>query len=153
MNLIESWDEYDDGPYEGDEPPLEGYVLKTGTVVYHGTNADFDERDGLDGPFWVTNSQEVAEYFTKWNGHGGDTRITIWEVATDIPLAVVTKDWLEWCYEYQHVEHSEPQDYVPLLRKHGYEGWTIPDNYGPSKADIFLRDDSDLKYVDTKRIR
>lgn len=153
-DILESY--YDDDPWGGedDAPALDSYSLPRGTVLYHGTNGDFEEEHGLNGPVWVSNSEKVAEYFAGWRGDNGEARVTKWETTQEIELGVLTTEYLEYAAEYLGIEldPSEPDDMLQHLRQKGFAGWVIPDNYGYREADICLEYTDDLQYIDSRKL-
>lgn len=151
INIVkESYDEDEDFD---ETPVLEEYILKSGTTIYHGTNGEFDERHGLNGPVWVTDSEQTAKYFATWKPDSGKPRVSVWKMGCDVRLAVLTKEYLDYLDEYHMVDLTDgPDDVLQKLRQSGFEGWIIPDNYGTQQADICLSDTGCLDYVKSVRL-
>jgi hypothetical protein len=148
MNIIvESYEDEDD---EYQAPTPEEYTLKAGTTVYHGTNGRFDERHGLSSPSWVTDSIETAKYFATWKPDEGKARLTTWKINGDLRLAIMTTEYLDYCHE--DLCYEDPEDILAHLRREGFDGWIIPDNYGTRQADILLNDANMLDYVKSTRL-
>jgi hypothetical protein len=164
LNLQEYGDDRDDDGYdnededEDDGPPApDEYVLQKGTTVYHGTNAKFDERNGLDDFSWVTNSVDTAKYFSTWSDQDGKPRLITYTVSRPVRLAVLTRSIMDYYAEYEGVDDGNgmreyAMDLMQHLRRQGFEGWIIPDNYGTEQADILLADTSCLSHVKTSKL-
>lgn len=151
MNLIESWyDDEDEG--DGSWTP-DTYELRAGTIVYHGTNMDFDE-SYLSSPVWVSRSMEVAKYFATWHEGDGEPRIAKYTLTRDMKLCLIGgKHDLESLSEYYGVETGDPESMADSFSRimSDFDGWIIPTNY-PNGDDIMLSDTSHLEYVETKTL-
>lgn len=152
MNIFETYDnEYgDDEEDDYQEPKPEEYILQAGTTVYHGTNGKFSERHGLNSPAWVSDHIDPAKYFATWKTDEGKPRISVWTVRSPVRLAVMTREYLDYCHE--ELMYEEHEDILAHLARQGFEGWIIPDNYGHQQADILLADCDVLDYVKTTKL-
>lgn len=125
-------------------------ILKAGTTLYHGTcGEDFEESsDGLEGPAWVTDSEEVARYFAV-RYEGSRPRIVVYELTEDVelPEILTQRDMAHLVDEYD-ISTCGAEDICDSVRHSPLKGWYIPNNY-PEGADILLRDTQLLAYRHT----
>ncbi len=148
MRLIHifEYDEYDE-PWEP-----ETYRLPAGTLLYHGTDADFDERrETLHGPLWVSDSESVAEQFSSRNGQDGPSRVITFETADDLHLWHITgRDTFDEFEEHTGFDMcGSSGEMAEAVCDHlGLDGWIIPNNYMDG-ADIMLCSDRVLRHVGT----
>jgi hypothetical protein len=133
--------------------------LRKGTILYHGTSAP-DEFVIPDGPAWFSMSENVARKFVDWHDHeDARPRILKFKVATPPSLALLNdKHDLEELMEEVGIEdldyHGAIYEDLHSISAHGYDGWTIPDNYGPGQADIMiLHPEQFLEFVEEYEVR
>jgi len=126
-------------------------TLKKGMVLYHGTDALFDEQsEGLHGPVWVSSSITVAEHFARLpGGFGGVKRIIKFRLAKRIELNDIhsPREMLEFAEEHG-IGLYGVDDMKEGVESSGIAGWIIPNNY-PDGDDILIADASVLEHVET----
>lgn len=136
-----------------DNYPFEDFILPAGTTVYHGTGSvDFNERvEFLDTPYWVSDSQSVAEWFAERNGGAEDgyrPRVIEYKTTEDLKLLLIHgRETFDAIEEQYGISMEDPDEMADAVCRMGYEGWTIPDNYADG-ADIVICHWA-LSYVDT----
>jgi len=129
-------------------------AIAKGRLLYHGTSARqrFEE---LNGPAWVSDSEDVAVQFSNWNPDGGPRRVLTYRVYRTITglARVETPQRMEWLFEEIGGDDGAGGiEMAETLCSSRYNGWIVPDNYGPG-ADILLCDPMDwLEYVSTKKV-
>ena len=129
-------------------------VLPKGTVLYHGTSIKDRFYDPI-GPFWVSDSEEVASVFAKKDrSGGGKPRIYVFELAGDIELLWwESKADIEAWFEERGDEESadmSPQELADAVCNEGYDGWIIPHNYTVG-GDIMICEPSSV--LNLKRVK
>ncbi|RLB39820.1 MAG: hypothetical protein DRH30_09260 [Deltaproteobacteria bacterium] len=131
--------------------PVALFEMPEGTRLYHGTSAEDDFSDDIDGPFWVSDGVGVAKKFI--GIRGPRPRVMVFEAESDIQLV----DWSSldaiqtFVERYTGGEFDEysAHELSEIVCEAGYDGWAIPNNY-PEGADIMLCDPmSSLVYVET----
>lgn len=129
---------------------LRQIVLRPGMKLYHGTSAPFPEQDeDLDAPAWVSDSWEVAHYFTNWHGAQANLRVIEYRLKTPVKVWKITnrQDLDRLAQRYLGTQAGESFDHYELAEALD-GGWIIPKNY-PTGDDILLSDPSVLEYVAT----
>jgi len=124
--------------------------LRKGETVYHGTSAEEDFDDPIP-PFWVSDSEDVADWFKDWTG-GERPRIIEYLVTETVELvALHSLQDMEMVGEDLGLDSPiDHRELIEALCDNGYGGWIIPDNY-ETGADIALCDPSILEVVDVYR--
>lgn len=150
IDIVENHEDEEE-EYEAFAPS--SFTLPSQTILYHGTNGDFDET-ALSSPSWVSNHIEPAQYFAEWHDDEGYPRIATYRLEHDLKLAELSRncfDAIEEDYGVTYQGADDAEDFCRFLHQHwGFDGWIIPDNYGPGKADILLRDTSGLTHLKTE---
>jgi len=127
-------------------------TLKSGTVLYHGTDCDdFEEADdALHGPAWLTTSLSVARHFaTRSGGWGGRKRIVSYRLVEDLELYEIrTKGDIDELADEHDLVMVGVEGMRESVEASGIPGWIVPTNY-PDGDDILISDTSRLEYIDT----
>jgi hypothetical protein len=127
-------------------------TIKPGTILYHGTESEFEEGDDLQMPAWFSAEREVAEWFAKRDGTrpGG---IRIYKVTKPIQLPVINnKQELEQFFETFGIEAYGAEDMADGVVRAGLPGWVIPENYNPGN-DILIVDGSAVQFQNVEPSR
>lgn len=131
------------------------YTLKAGTILYHGTDCDeFDEaEDGLDGPAWLSDSKEVAEYFaSRPGGWGGVPRVIEYRLAEDLALPEIhSQADMAALADEHNLSLVGVEDMRESVANSDLPGWIVPHNY-PTGADILVSQTHLLDYVVTHEV-
>lgn len=128
--------------------------IKEGSVLHHGTSADFDERTTeLEGPAWFSSSPSVARVFAlRRSGADGSPRILRYRVTQDVELPeILSAADLEELAEEHNLSVYGPEEIRESIRMSGLPGWIIPYNY-PDGDDILLVDTSILEFIDSETL-
>jgi len=128
------------------------YMLKTGTILYHGTdNSDFDEESSNPNPYsWFSTSRAVAERFAKRSGGwGGQKRVIEYCFIGQVELHEITSagQMRDFAEKY-NIDLSSTEDMRNSAEEAGIDGWIIPSNY-PDGDDILLGETGLLDYLGT----
>jgi len=124
-------------------------------LLYHGTRAeDFEE---LEGPAWVSTSEETARYFVDWHGDEGHARILTFRAKKKITGLARIDDEAAMRRFTRIVDPYEdtltPTELSEVTCKAGYTGWDIPHNYGHGESDTLLCDPMDwLEFVESREV-
>lgn len=119
--------------------------LRKGTRLCHGTAAK-ERFDIPDGPAWFSNEAEVCDYFTGWHGEKKSRHARVqWFRVAEPGLRLVRVDNAQDLEGIVADAGEEPyegrgSEDLAELACGLYDGWTIPDNYGPGKADVMICD-------------
>lgn len=127
--------------------------LRKGMILYHGTSAP-DDFVMPQGPAWFSMSEAVARRFVDWHKcEDPRPRILKFKVTTSPSLALLNdKRELDELMEETGIQELNYEELYPMSA-YGYDGWTIPDNYGPGEADIMiLRPDEFLEFVEERDV-
>ncbi len=126
-------------------------TLVAGTLLYHGTDADFDEEsEGLNGPAWLSSSRAVAEHFAKrTGGWGGEKRVIEYRLAEDVELHDIysAQEMQEFADEHG-ISLLGAEDMRDTVENAGIPGWILPYNY-PNGDDILIVNTAALEFVAT----
>lgn len=117
---------------------FETATLKAGTILYHGTSAEFED---LEGPSWVSRSVSVADFF-KGRYKGPQPRVLVFETTESLNLILIRtpREFAEVLLEAGHTGDEDMTEIAELFAARfagEYDGWIIPDNY-PDGDDILL---------------
>ena len=125
-------------------------TLRKGTRLYHGTSAE-EDFDVPNGPAWFSDASEVADRFSRGRP-GPRQRVQVYRVArgglrlpevadlADLRRLVARAAGRRWRDPYEvedFVEGMSVDEMADAVCGH-YDGWWIPDNYGPGHGDILL---------------
>jgi len=129
-------------------------TLTTGTILYHGTDADFDEEnEDLCGPAWLSNSANVAKHFAaRKSGWGGIKRIISYRLCEPVALVEIgSKTELADFADQHGLSLYSCEDIRDSVATSALPGWIIPFNY-PEGADILMADTRVLRHVRTETV-
>lgn len=133
------------------EAKLRFSTLKRGTIVYHGTSDGDWDGESPNGPFWVTTSLKVAEYFKTWNQHDNDSpKVFLYKVSRPVKLVTIrSSKEMERLQDEYDLEKSSTIEFAESFCYRFTDGWIIPNNYQPGD-DIMLCDPSSvLELIET----
>lgn len=138
---------------------FESLYVKKGARLFHGTRApDLFEKEYIEGPFWVANTQRTAEWFVDYHEYHESEkeekpRIIEFEATEDIgPLILIRgprelEDWLEHLGADAYMGINEMAEVT--CERGGVAGWFTEDNYMPGDHDIMIcNPDSVLKVIE-----
>lgn len=114
-------------------------ILPKGSVLFHGTDAEFDEaEEGLDGPAWFSTSHSVAGYFARRSGRGGIKRVIAFSLEEDLALHEIYSAREMQAFADEHnLCLLGVEDMRESIEASGIPGWRIPSNY-PDGDDIVI---------------
>jgi hypothetical protein len=122
------------------------FLLKKGTILYHGTSQQFPASD-ISTPAWFTTSESVADHFKDWHGGEEAPRVLVYKVIKPIRLPQIDgKEDLDKLFHMFGAggEFYGAEDMVDFISDSGLPGWYIPHNY-PDGDDILLVDSGNLE--------
>lgn len=122
------------------------FLLKKGTILYHGTSQQFPASD-ISTPAWFTTSESVADHFKDWHGGEEASRVLVYKVIKPIRLPQIDgKEDLDKLFHMFGAggEFYGAEDMVDFISDSGLPGWYIPHNY-PDGDDILLVDSGNLE--------
>ena len=114
--------------------------IAKGRLLHHGTSAPEDFTD-LDGPAWVSDSRDVAEWFAQNRLEGGPLRILTFRVVGTITTLARPRTQRELqalmdeLGQWEGGSHDMAEAVCTFSSR--YNGWIIPNNYATG-ADIML---------------
>lgn len=127
-------------------------VLPTGSVLFHGTTADFDEAcESLEGPSWLSTSKEVAQKMAKMRPEGGgEPRVLVYELVEDAVLpGIYSRTELGRLADTFGLDLHDTEAMRDSLQASSLPGWHIPHNY-PTGSDTLIKDTDMLRYLYTE---
>ena len=138
---------------EGDEP-VELVTIPVGTTLYHGTQAP-DDFDIPDGPAWVSDGEEVAEWFVEWNEwmDEGRPRVLVYEVIQPITLVQVhDAPSFSAFLESVGTDGIGMREAADAVCDAGYAGWHIPNSYTGGSDTLICRPEDYLELVEEREL-
>lgn len=132
---------------------LRKHTIPAGTILFHGTSDDdfFELEDGLNEGSWLSDSEQVAEYFAKRNS-GNCPRVIQYELVEDVEVFLIeSKQDLSELSESHGICFDGVEDMRDSALDSGIPGWIIPKNY-PTGADILITKTGCLEFLSVKSL-
>lgn len=125
-------------------------TLRPGTLLFHGTSADFHPSELL-APAWFSEKPRVARHFVTWH-KGGDARIIQFRVVSPLKLLLIPD-----AETYEEVRNlslaTDTETQAEWVCHQGYDGWICPNNYPDEEgADIMLCSTDGLEHIETSPV-
>lgn len=132
---------------------LRKHTIPAGTILFHGTSDEdfFELEDSLNDGSWLSDSEQVAEYFAK-RSSGNSPRVIQYELTEDVEVFLIeSKQDLGDLSESHGIRFDSAEDMRDSALDAGIPGWIIPKNY-PTGADILITNTGCLEFLSVKSL-